>query len=149
MHARFALVASITLMLGTSCAPPMQTAKMVGEAAFKGAVSVPMMLVGIDVPQFWRNRELDARVGHLPDGEHTVRWRRTKRVWGRGKIKDGKLDGEWTLCNPRGTPQMVSTFEANVPNGLTTYYHWNGSRKSRGMMKDGDRVGEWEHWDIK
>ena len=41
---------------------------------------------------------------------------------------------------------VTEHLEIISPNGLTTYYHKNGKRKSQGIKRRGRNVGKWHYW---
>ena len=63
-----------------------------------------------------------------------------------GKIKNGKIEGEWLEYYENGQLKIKRNYKDGKLEGESLRYHKNGQLESKGNFKDDEKEGEWLHY---
>jgi antitoxin component YwqK of YwqJK toxin-antitoxin module len=62
------------------------------------------------------------------------------------QFKDGKREGLWTFMHNNGRKRSEGIYKDGKKDGLWTSWHVNGPKQSEGIYKDGKKDGLWTSW---
>ena len=65
---------------------------------------------------------------------------------GKGDVKDGKQQGEWTYYAEDGSVRARGGYKDDAQDGAWVYYYPNGDKENEGLFRDKRREGRWRYW---